>query len=127
MALVPKFPDIYSKSVQLFDEINANRIKKNKNSQIFPLCTQHVNQKIRYPVNEPLKKPYVNLKQLEWLIDIDRRSNETTTNDPEEAHRLFMANYRKMFLRDEEIAAEPTKFANTMKRLVFFLFCGSFY
>ena len=99
MALVPKLPDIVGSSAKdrtlfIFDAVNSMRTKRTEKHQLFPHCTEHVNQHIRYPgtssialfrflviaflilvsqsVKEPLDKPFINLKSLEWLIDIDK-------------------------------------------------------
>ena len=54
MALVPKLPDIAGSSAKdrtlfIFDAVNSMRAKRNEKHQLFPHCTEHVNQNIRYP------------------------------------------------------------------------------
>ena len=91
MALVPKLPDISQNSLKIFERELSKAKKENKN-QLFPKFSEDTEQRIKYTSKsiwilftidvlfitfclnkvEDSEKPYVNMKNLQWLTDLDK-------------------------------------------------------
>ncbi len=91
MELVPtKFPSINQNVLSILDAVKDN---KYRHHELFPKVIDSSHKKIKYPstwkfinkpnnniivifietkVEESSKKPYINTKQLEWIVDLNK-------------------------------------------------------
>ncbi|CAF1041653.1 unnamed protein product, partial [Brachionus calyciflorus] len=97
MAMIPKQLELSEQTLKLFETALSKPNTTNDKNKLFPHLNDHSIQKINYPMGNIHDKPNVNIKHLEWLLDIDKNSR-----DKNEAHRIFMENYHKIFKEESK-------------------------